>query len=88
MRVRQQLYNNIHNPTFAGTLARLLSARMFFTDVRFSSMASTCSSTDCAGCSCATKKGVRRDFTRNEAVFDLWKNFAEELKEDLVGLCH
>ena len=46
-------------------------------------MASTCSSTDCAGCSCATKKGERRDFTGNEAVFDLWRNFAEELKEDL-----
>ena len=24
------------------------------------------------------------DFTRNKAVFDLWKNFAEELKEYLV----
>ena len=48
-------------------------------------MASTsCSSSDCAGCGCATKKGERRDFTRNEAVFNLWKNFAEELKEDLV----
>ena len=45
-------------------------------------MASICNSTDCAGCGFATKKGERRDFTRNEAVLNLWNNFAEEQKED------
>ena len=37
-------------------------------------MASTCSSTDSAECGSVTKKGERMDFTRNEEVFNLWKN--------------
>ena len=47
-------------------------------------MASTCVVLQTLRCGCATKKGERRDFTRNEAVFNLWKNFAEEPKKDLV----
>ena len=29
----------------------------------------------------------RKGTSLNEAVFNLWKNFAEELKEDLVPMC-
>ena len=32
------------------------------------------------------KKGERRDFTRNEAVFNLRKNFAEELNDLVVPM--